>query len=191
MSLASVGPGASACRVATLADVPDVAQIHWDSWIATYSSVFPAKVFEEFSLDARRRNWQRSVERMGASATPCEQLWVVGRAGEGVLGFASVGPWRPTKDIPAAQPGVGELMALYLRPDSQRQRLGTALLGAGAAWLSDSGFAQMRLWVIADNAAAIAFYESCGGTRLAIQTFDLHGTHITEHCYQWRLPLGG
>lgn len=54
------------------------------------------------------------------------------------------------------------LVAMWVRPEARGQRLGARLIEACVEWAADRGDTSMVLWVVKDNAAAIALYERCG-----------------------------
>jgi mycothiol synthase len=58
--------------------------------------------------------------------------------------------------------GVGEIYAIGVHPAAQGRRLGTALLAAGLRHLENQGVREVRLFVEADNAPAIASYRRQG-----------------------------
>jgi L-amino acid N-acyltransferase YncA len=172
-------------RDAEEADAAGVARVHWDSWVATYAGVFPQAAFDAFPLPARERLWRETARAaLDEPARRC-RLLVAAAADEALLGFACVGPFRAHGGL-QADPQVGELQAIYLRPDAQRRGIGSALWRAGAGWLAQAGFREMRLWVIAAN-PAVAFYAARGARKIASTVFDAHGTPLTEDCYSLAL----
>jgi GNAT superfamily N-acetyltransferase len=174
MSLANV-------RSATVADAPQVARIHWDSWVATYRDVFPQQSFDEFPLAKRERLWADEAA-YNADAARRTQL-LVAQLGTELAGFAHVGPYRvQAADAPQAAED-GELRALYLAPDLQRRGLGRLLWLASLRHLKSVGFAALRLWCIAGNPAE-AFYRAMGAQQVASASFDAHGVQVREHCYR-------
>lgn len=54
------------------------------------------------------------------------------------------------------------LVAMWVRPEGRGQRLGQRLVEACVEWAAKRGDTSMVLWVVKDNAAAIALYERCG-----------------------------
>ena len=83
-------------------------------------------------------------------------LFVAERAGT-VVGFH----W--TKRLGAT----GEIYVLAVKPESHTAGVGRALAVRGLGHLADHGVTQVELYVEADNAAAVALYESLGFTELA------------------------
>jgi GNAT superfamily N-acetyltransferase len=169
-------------RSATVDDAPAIAQVHWDSWVATYSGVFPQMSFDEYSLAERERVWA-SEAGLNADGARRSQLLVAER-GDAVVGFAHVGPYRlQASDVDAAADD-GELRALYLAPALQRHGIGRLLWAASVAQLRSAGFGALRLWCIAGNAAE-SFYLAMGAQRIGSATFDAHGVQLHENCYRF------
>ncbi len=168
-------------RPATVDEAPAIARIHWDSWVATYTGVFPQQAFVEFSLDKRERMWAREAA-LNADATRRSQV-LVALHGERLLGFASVGPYRVQSFDDPASTADGELRAIYLDPALQRRGIGRLLWAAAAERLRALGFAALRLWVIAGNPAE-SFYRAMGAQPVGSSTFDSHGVSLREDCYR-------
>lgn len=168
-------------RSATVQDAPAVARIHWDSWIATYGSVFPQSMFDEFPLAQREAIWSQEATRHADPALRRQLL--VALRGDRVCGFASVGPYRvQDADDPAAALD-GELFAIYLDPALQRKGIGRALWQASTGWLRSAGFDVLRLWCLEGNEAE-AFYLAMGARLIARRSFDAHGRPLGENCYR-------
>ena len=63
-----------------------------------------------------------------------------------------VGGYRP-------EPGLVELVSMWVAPDGRGRGAGAALVGAVAEWAGDD---PVELWVTRGNDPAIALYERCG-----------------------------
>ena len=169
-------------RSATVADAPAIARVHWDSWVATYTGVFPQQSFDEFPLARRERLWAREA---GLNAVPERRSQLlVAFDGADVAGFASVGPYRVQSADPAEAADDGELRALYLAPGLQRRGIGRRLWRGAVQQLRLAGFGALRLWCIAGNDDAEAFYRAMGAERIGSMPFDAHGVPLREHCYR-------
>ena len=173
-------------RRATLADVPGIARVHVASWQSTYVDILPSAEIARHTVERRAAMWSRALGVPVANAAV-----FVARQGDGVLGFASTGPFRAEpSDEPVGTAddgtGDGELMALYLLRGAQRQGIGRRLFAAGAQGLRDAGFGAMRCWVLHGN-PAVAFYERMGGLRTASKRFMVQGAELTEHSYRFAL----
>jgi GNAT superfamily N-acetyltransferase len=62
------------------------------------------------------------------------------------------------------EPGVVELVSMFVRPQARGHRVGEALVDAVAAWAKAKGATSVHLWVTETNKAAIRLYERCGFT---------------------------
>jgi ribosomal protein S18 acetylase RimI-like enzyme len=57
---------------------------------------------------------------------------------------------------------VGTVISMWVSPEARRKGAGSALLHAVAEWAAAHGMPSLRLFVLADNARAIALYEKNG-----------------------------
>jgi ribosomal protein S18 acetylase RimI-like enzyme len=60
------------------------------------------------------------------------------------------------------EPAVGTVISMWVAPAARRCGAGSALLHAVAEWARAQGMPTLRLFVLADNARAIALYEKNG-----------------------------
>jgi GNAT superfamily N-acetyltransferase len=144
--------GSLVVRPAAPEDAVRIARIHAGTWQGAYGHVFPADRLERLSETEERRAqyWQESIER----AAPRTHTLVAG-AGEGMVGFASLGPAREDDSI-------GELYAIYVLPEAWGRGIGRALMSEVVDRLRDEGFAEAVLWVLEENPRTRRFYELAG-----------------------------
>jgi GNAT superfamily N-acetyltransferase len=62
------------------------------------------------------------------------------------------------------EPGVVELVSMFVRPQARGHGVGEALVDAVAAWARNRNAASLHLWVTETNKPAIRLYERCGFT---------------------------
>jgi ribosomal protein S18 acetylase RimI-like enzyme len=166
-------------RRATPEDSKAIATIHVLSWQAAYEGVVPAQFLASLSVDQRERIWRQRLEE-GASST-----WVIEEDG-GVVGWTSAGPSRDTDALSSTS----EVWAIYVDPKHWRQGVGQRLWGDIEDQLRRSGFSDVTLWVLRDNAGALAFYRSNGFVDDGLEkTVELGGTELVE--IRLRKGLGG
>jgi len=141
-------------RAATPDDASVVAELHADSWRRHYRGAY-ADAYLDGDVAAER--WRVWSERLTAAAGASTTI-VAERAGD-LVGFAHV--------IFDHQPEWGALLDnLHVRWDVKRAGLGTVLMAQVArAVLDRPAPTGLYLWVLEQNAAAQAFYDSRGGRR--------------------------
>jgi len=62
------------------------------------------------------------------------------------------------------EPGVAELVSMFVRPQGRGHGVGEALIDAVAAWAQNRNATSVHLWVSETNKPAIRLYERCGFT---------------------------
>jgi GNAT superfamily N-acetyltransferase len=62
------------------------------------------------------------------------------------------------------EPGVAELVSMFVRPQARGHGVGEALIDAVAAWARSRNATSVHLWVSETNKPAIRLYERCGFT---------------------------
>lgn len=137
-------------RVASQADIDGIVDVHVTAWQAAYRGIMPDHILDNISRQKRRARWQENLRH------PIRKT-IVYDDGSRILGFASYGPCR---DEDAAE-GVGELMAIYVAPDSWHRGIGHALWQVSQAEMIPD-FSAVTVWVLKDNSPARQFYEAMG-----------------------------
>ncbi|GMA34908.1 GNAT family N-acetyltransferase [Demequina litorisediminis] len=95
MRLPVDGAPATVIRRATVADAPEIARMHVQSWRETYADAVPAAVLAGLDLEARVERWEGILAREGSTTH-------VATAADAVVGFANAGPGRDA-DAPVAR----------------------------------------------------------------------------------------
>src|SRR5690242_20294266 len=62
------------------------------------------------------------------------------------------------------EPGVTELVSMFVRPQARGHGVGEALIDAVTAWARNRNATSVHLWVSETNKPAIRLYERCGFT---------------------------
>ncbi|MCL6517781.1 MAG: GNAT family N-acetyltransferase, partial [Alicyclobacillus sp.] len=155
-------------RTATNTDCAAVAKVHVDSWRTTYRGIVPDHFLDGMSYTTSEARWKKRFER---SSTKYAMFVAEDESGK-IIGFADGGPERsgdPQYD--------GELYAIYLLQDYQRQGVGRELLVRVAQHLARGGFRAMLVRVLAENPFR-RFYESMGGTPVREQEIEIGGKRL-------------
>ena len=166
-------------RRAAPADAPVLARIRVASWRATYAGIVPAEVLAGLRPEPIEARMSHRISEPGELG-----MLVVEAPGEGVVGYASVGPSRD--DL---APGVGEVYAIYLAPGALGRGLGRALMERALADLVAAGYHAAVLWVLTANHPARRFYEHEGfALDGAVKMADFDGALTEEVRYRRSLP---
>ncbi|MGG1249087.1 GNAT family N-acetyltransferase [Bacillus spizizenii] len=157
-------------REAKLEDIKDIAKVHVDSWRTTYRGVVPAEYLNSLNYMEFEDKW-KSRSLKGVFVAQDEK--------DKIFGFASFGPIR------SDQEGYdGELYAIYLLEEHQRQGAGKALFAKGVEFLLHQGFSSMFVWVIEKN-PSITFYQAFSPERIAEDSFEIAGERLKEVGFGW------
>lgn len=163
-------------RKARLEDAPAITRVHVDSWRSTYAGIVSAEYLAAISSEKRETMWRSLLSDPAGTDFICVAETPAG----GVVGFASSGPQRGQIEGYA-----GEIYALYLLQNHQRQGLGRLLFNAAAADLRQRGLNSLMLWVLAENPSR-KFYEALGGQALCAEEIELGGQRLMEVAYGWK-----
>jgi ribosomal protein S18 acetylase RimI-like enzyme len=172
-------------RAATPEDAVGIAAVPIAGWQAAYQEILPASYLGGLSVEDSASPWRRRIE----ARSPGGRGRVLVAVERGLIaGFNSFGP---SQDSDAN--GWAEVFAFYVAPDRWRLGIGRALMQAGVVGLRESGFDEVRLWVLEDNAIGRAFYEKDGwlrdGERRLVDTRLTGGAEVVEVRYRKRPRL--
>jgi ribosomal protein S18 acetylase RimI-like enzyme len=163
-----------AVRVAAIGDAPAIARVHCASWRSTYPGLVPQKAIDDWAnLATRTDGWTQAL------TTARNSLWVSEQAGE-IVGFCCAGAARPP-----ANGADGQLFALYLQQQAQRQGIGEALTRTALQALYQEGHKAVRVEVLKGNLRAIEFYERMGARFVESTQFEMSGFPLVELIYVW------
>ena len=169
--------GAWNIRPAVVHDARAIAEVHVESWKSTYRGIFPDALLNGLSVEKRESFWRESL----AAHEPPSAITMAGcDAGGNVVAFVSGGKER------TGQLGCdGEIYAIYLRQEVQRQGLGSLLVRQFVHELDARGFGSMAVWVLALNPSR-RFYERLGAKVIGQQQIEQEGQPFIEVAYGWQ-----
>jgi len=136
-------------RPAHADDAQAIATVHVRSWQAAYRGVVPDAYLDSLSIEQRTTFWRGFLEEPSRP-----EIWAAD-ADPPIIGWAIISQSRD-KD---AAPRTGELNAIYVLPEYWSSGVGRALWIKAKERLSERGFDQVTVWVLADNVRAIRFYK--------------------------------
>jgi ribosomal protein S18 acetylase RimI-like enzyme len=162
-------------REARPQDVPAIAKVHVDSWRTTYRGMVASEFLASLSYEESERMW---LNGLSSSPNPVS-LFVAETPDGGVVGFAAAGREREGEAV-----FQGEIYALYLLHNYQRQGIGRALFRACARDLERRGFTPFLLWVLKANPAC-HFYQALDGKLVREKEIQIGAERLIELAYGW------
>ncbi|MGB8212295.1 MAG: GNAT family N-acetyltransferase [Anaerolineales bacterium] len=164
-------------RLARSEDAPGIAKVHVDSWRTTYKGLIADEFLAALSHEQRTLYWtQNLADPPSASFVYIAET----RPGE-IVGFVSAGP--EGQGDPNYR---GEIYAIYLLNQVQRQGVGRELIHIAMQELCERSFSSMLLWVLKDNLPAREFYQAVGGELLREKPIEIGGQTLIEVAYGWK-----
>ena len=140
-----------AIRLATPSDAPDIAEILMRSWEVAYGNIIPSDFI-------RKRNSAR-VEQFKQAITEENNTYYAIQTDDKTVGYMRV---VNVLNDDGSESEVSDLEQIYLHPDYYRQGIGTKAMGFAYSVALRFNKKAMIVWVLAENVAAIKFYENCG-----------------------------
>jgi GNAT superfamily N-acetyltransferase len=160
-------------RDAVATDARSILEIRRRGWQEAYAHIFPADALAGMVVDPWVASWEDRIE----APAPRAHTLVAERDGE-VVGFAALGVEREDA-------GLGELYAIYVRPDAWGHGAGRALMSRTLELLRVDGFPEAILWVLEDNPRTRRFYELAGWhADGGVKEEDWLETHVREVRYR-------
>jgi ribosomal protein S18 acetylase RimI-like enzyme len=162
-------------RPAAAFDVPGIAWVHVQSWRETYVDLLPQSVLDGLSIEARERQWWRTLE------VPTTGVFVVDTPDDvhDVIGFSSVGQSEDERFD-------AELFTLYVLKSHQGRGIGRRLWDAALVFAQSQGAKNLVLWVLETNPSR-GFYERMGGVLTGRKLESFGGVEIAEVSYVYTL----
>lgn len=152
----------------TASEMDGKGYVHWKSWQESYTGLIDQRYLDErMTLEYCLRTAHRWPDNL-----------LVAKDGEKVIGFAGYGPYQDD-----TLTDCGEVYALYVLADYQKQGVGYALMNAALEKLQD--YPKAALWVLDGNEKAIRFYERYGFRFDGTEQELTIGTAVTERRMQW------
>jgi ribosomal protein S18 acetylase RimI-like enzyme len=168
--------GKTSIRVAKVEDTSEITQVHTAAWRTTYRGIVPQETLDNINVERREQMWREML-----SDPERDDFVLVAETETGeVVGFASGGPERGEGDYD------GELYAIYILEEFQRQGIGRRLTERVIQRLIADGFSSMLLWVLKDNAGSRGFYEKMGGELVGEKQYEIGGKLLDAVGYGWK-----
>ncbi len=162
-------------RPATVEDARAIAAVHVVSWRNAYRGIVSDAVLDQLSVRRRADHWRTRL----SDSEAFEVTFVAVDEEHEVIGFANGGTERekdPEFD--------GELFAIYLLEETQRQGIGRKLTSSVFDALGRDGLQSVLIWVLASNPAC-GFFEALGAKPVRDRVIDIDGREHKEIGFGW------
>ena len=165
---------------AKVEDAAVIANVHVSSWHAAYGKIVPASILAAQSVEKQETFWHDVINK-----NSCGILVAVAPTNE-IVGFISFGPCR-------THSAIGEVYAIYARPDYFHKGIGRLLWEVARQHLKDAEFYKIIALVITNNHAARGFYEHVGFSLKpnSASTFTWEGEVLDDVCYEYSFDTSG
>ncbi|MBB3590819.1 GNAT superfamily N-acetyltransferase [Rhizobium sp. BK529] len=161
-------------RTAFPGDMATIGEIVATSWRHTFTGLVSSEFLSSLSAERQASRHSRIFSKAGVVYR------VATIEGSGIVGFASGGPSRQTEFFEGA-----ELYAIYLRPEFERQGIGSALFGAVTTKLTEASPEGFYLTVLSANPNR-QFYHSMGGREVNAPDIQLGNESYSQVGFVWK-----
>src|SRR5258708_24508470 len=162
-------------RLAEFDEAAAIARVQVETWRAAYRAIMSSRILDGLNEVRVAAFWAQVL-----SQDEGRSFILVATAGERVVGFASCGPRQNARNA-----SEGEIYALYVMAEMQKQGVGRRLVDTAFARLAELGLVSARIWTLRENRPARLFYERLGGSLAGEGSTDIGGESYVEVAYDW------
>jgi GNAT superfamily N-acetyltransferase len=163
-------------RPGIFSDIDPLSKSYAEAWRSTYEGLAPDVFARGMTPEAAKQIFQESLE----SKDWAYYLHVAEAEDGRIVGFVDGG-----KERSHPEQGIGELYAIYLLKEFQRQGIGRKLFAEAIKSLAGAGMNSMVLWVL-EKSPNHDFYRSMGGKlQPGLKTLDVAQHKIQLVSYFW------
>lgn len=155
-------------------DIISVADIKVKGWQNAYRGIISDDYLDSMDIEKNISKMYRNYNSNG---------FIVAVVNNEVVGFC-----RYISDCDS--PYLGELSALYVRPDLKGIGIGTKLFDYVVNEFKKCGKTKMILWCLKDNYKSRKFYSNKGGKIIGEKSFYLNDVLYTDVCFSFDLKEG-
>jgi len=160
-------------RKANSNDAFSVAKVQVISLKATYKNIVPDEYLDQMNYENREREWKDIISN--------QAVFVAENSSGEIIGFSNGGKARTGK-YPDYQ---GELYAIYILEEHQRNGIGKILLEPIVEYLKQKNILSMTVSVLEDNKSRL-FYEYHGAKRIDTVEIEVSSKKLNELVYGWK-----
>jgi 3-deoxy-manno-octulosonate cytidylyltransferase (CMP-KDO synthetase) len=159
-------------RRATLEDVPQIAEVHVESWKKSFEDLVPREYLENLSPEKREKSFRENFAQRDY------EIFVAETPEKKIVGFADFGKGESFPEYDR------ELYAIYFLKEFQRRGIGGELFKTAAKNLYDTGFRSLYLQALKISPYR-EFYEKLGGEIIGQGVYRLGEKDFETVFYGW------
>ena len=170
---------ATGARLARTSDVDDIAAVQVRAWNQTYAGVLPESILTGLDPMHIASAWASGI--LNPPTTRHRLIVAIDRTSgsDTIVGYTALGPSGDPDCVDVLE--TGEVLALVVDPEHQRQGHGSRLMAAAVEYLRADGTTDANIWVPVGNEPRRAFLHSCGwGPDSAFRDIEADGVVIRE-----------
>lgn len=169
-------------RKANILDLSGIVKVNVDTWKTTYHGIISEDYLQGLSYEAKKANWRQRLEEPTHGAI----IYVAEKDFEDIVGFAlaTLQKFDSIENIPQAESFTGQLGAIYVLKNYQRNKIGTELVKLVVKHFIENNIHDMIVWVLKESSYR-RFYEKLGGKYLGEQFLEIGGRKYSEIAYGW------
>jgi ribosomal protein S18 acetylase RimI-like enzyme len=164
-------------RAASTEDAPEIAKVNIQSWRSTYRGLIADETLDDMKSEKYLEKWNNTFRTMEANGNFC---FVAENEVKEVVGYSLCGKNSHTKFN-----FEGELFAIYLLREYQKQGIGKKLFIRSIEEFKKLGVTSFTLFVLSSNGASRKFYESFHPDFTANETITIDNGQYCDICYGW------
>ena len=163
-------------RPGTINDIEEVSRVYAQAWRETYQGLAPDPFVNGMTAGAAAQIFRDSLQ----TDTHSYFFHVAEAPQRRLVGFCDGG-----KERSHPESGLGELYAIYILKEFQKQGAGRKLFDAAVEGLLKSGMSSMVVWVL-EPSPYRKFYEALGGKlEPGTKTLDIANIKLRLVSYCW------
>jgi ribosomal protein S18 acetylase RimI-like enzyme len=142
-------------RLANADDNENIAKVSIAGWQHAYKELFPDELLDNLK-------WEQRVEGRNNFFADINRISLVCELDQKIVGFCDFGPARLVETVSNIDATFGEIYAIYVLPQYQKQGIGKSLFIAAIDSLQKQTYKSVAVWTLVTNKPAIEFYMMCG-----------------------------
>ena len=159
---------------ARIEDSNNIAALIIAGWNSAYKGLIPDEYLKSMNKEELAKRWEESIKN-----SPNSYTYKINNKVMGVIKFG--------KAENSTEENIGEIMVLYVEPETKRNGIGTELFRFAQDELKKKGYKKMIVWCLKGNIEGASFYKKMKGKYIGERDFEIRGLKIKEEGFFYDL----